>query len=158
MLNVETSAPDFTLPDQNGSQQTLTSYLGQWVVLYFYPKDDTPGCTKEACAIAEVYDEFANLGVTVFGVSKDSTASHAKFAAKYQLPFLLLSDSSLSVIASYEALKEKTWLGKNVSSISRVTYLINPQGIIVKVYPKVDPSSHALQILSDLKALGLVHK
>lgn len=153
MLNINTVAPDFSLLDQDDNLQTLSQRHGRWVVLYFYPKDDTPGCTKEACAIAEVYEEFSKLGVEVFGVSMDSPASHAKFASKYNLPFRLLSDTEGKVIESYEARKDRMMFGKTALSIARVTYLVSPAGTIAKVYPQVDPASHALEIIADLKKL-----
>jgi thioredoxin-dependent peroxiredoxin len=122
-------------------------------VIYFYPKDDTPGCTKEACTIAEVYSEFASLGVTVLGVSKDSIQSHKKFAEKYKLPFRLLSDPTGSMIEAYGAWKEKSMFGKTAMGTLRITYLINPAGLVEKVYPNVDPASHALEMLKDIKIL-----
>jgi len=121
--------------------------------LYFYPKDDTPGCTKEACGIAEVYDEFAKLGAVVLGASKDSPSSHAKFKEKYHLPFTLLSDESTEMIKSYEVWEEKSMFGKKYMGILRITYIINPTGEIVKTYPNVTPADHALKLLADLKTL-----
>ena len=153
MLELHANAPEFSLFDQNEQTHTLGQYLGQWLVIYFYPKDDTPGCTKEACTIAEVYSEFASLGVTVLGVSKDSIASHKKFAEKYKLPFRLLSDPTGSMIEAYGAWKEKSMFGKTAMGTLRITYLINPAGLIEKVYPNVDPASHALEILKDIKLL-----
>lgn len=153
MLELHTKAPEFSLFDQNEQTHTLSQYLGQWLVVYFYPKDDTPGCTKEACTIAEVYSEFASLGVTVLGVSKDSIQSHKKFAEKYKLPFRLLSDPSGSMIEAYGAWKEKSMFGKTAMGTLRITYLINPAGLVEKVYPDVDPASHALEILKDIKLL-----
>jgi thioredoxin-dependent peroxiredoxin len=153
MLNINAAAPQFSLLDQDSHTRTLSEFAGQWVVIYFYPKDDTPGCTKEACAIADVYNDFAKLGVTVLGVSKDSPTSHKKFAEKYHLPFTLLSDESTEMIQAYGAWAEKSMYGKKYMGIDRITYLVNPDGKIAKVYPKVDPATHALEILSDLKAL-----
>lgn len=153
MLPISTTAPEFSLPDQNEVIHTLSQYKGKWVILYFYPKDDTPGCTKEACTIAEVYNDFSQLGVTVLGVSKDTPASHKKFAEKYNLPFTLLSDESTSVMQAYEAWKKKLLFGKNFLGTLRVTYIINPEGKIAKTYPNVDPANHALNILADLKTL-----
>lgn len=152
MLSVSETAPNFTLPDQANETHTLSDYRGSWVLVYFYPKDDTPGCTKEACTIAEVYNEFESLGITVFGVSKDSPASHQKFAEKYNLPFTLLSDESGAMIEAYGAIKEKSMFGKIYQGIVRMSYLINPDGQIAAVYPKVDPASHALEILADVRA------
>jgi peroxiredoxin Q/BCP len=153
MLELNTPAPDFTLFDQNEDSHSLSQYKGKWLVIYFYPKDGTPGCTTEACTIAEVYDDFAKLGVTVIGVSKDSPQSHKKFAAKYKLPFRLLSDPNGTMIEAYGAWKEKSMFGKTALGTVRITYLVNPEGIIAKVYPKVDPASHALEMLKDIKAL-----
>lgn len=153
MLDIGTKAPSFTLPDQDGQNRSLIEFAGKWVVLYFYPKDDTPGCTKEACTIAEVYNDFAALGAVVLGVSADSPESHKKFREKYNLPFTLLSDPTVKMIQSYKAWKRKMMFGRKFLGIQRMTYIINPSGEIVKVYPKADPASHALELLSDLKIL-----
>jgi peroxiredoxin Q/BCP len=153
MLEINTKAPAFNLMDEAGAKHRLSDYKGQWLVIYFYPKDDTPGCTKEACGIAEVYDEFAKLGVKVFGVSKDSPASHVKFKEKYHLPFTLLSDESTEMIEKYGVWKEKSMYGKTFMGINRITYIINPSGKIARVYPKVSPADHALQLLGDLRIL-----
>ena len=154
MLNIGTLAPDFTLLDQDGVSQSLKTYRGKSVLLYFYPKDDTPGCTKEACTIADVYNDYFKLYVVVLGVSKDSPKSHKKFAEKYSLPFTLLSDTDATVIDTYGAWQEKTMFGKTALGIARISYLIDTAGKIVKVYPKVDPASHALEILKDIKSLS----
>lgn len=151
MLQVQTKAPAFALEDENNKTHTLSDYAGQWVVIYFYPKDDTPGCTKEACTIAEVYDEFEKLGVSVLGISKDTPSSHAKFKAKYQLPFTLLSDVSTETIQAYDAWKEKSMYGKKYLGTHRVSYIIDPKGKIAQVYPKVTPADHAQQLLQDLR-------
>jgi peroxiredoxin Q/BCP len=153
MLKTGRKAPTFKLADQDGKMHALKDYAGKWVLLYFYPKDDTPGCTKEACAIAEVYKDFKRLGVTVMGVSKDSVKSHKKFAEKYALPFTLLSDESTEMIQKYGAWGEKMMRGKKYLGTSRVSYLIDGEGKIAKVYPDVDPANHALQLLADLKAI-----
>jgi peroxiredoxin Q/BCP len=153
MLNINTLAPDFSLLDQDGVLQSLKQYRGKYVLLYFYPKDDTPGCTKEACTIADVYNDFSRLDVVVLGVSKDSPTSHKKFATKYSLPFTLLSDKDIEVAQLYGAWQEKTMFGKTALGMLRISYLIDPTGKIVKVYPKVDPASHALEILKDIKSL-----
>ncbi len=144
-------AHDFTLLDQNGQPHSLHDYLGKWVVLYFYPKDDTPGCTTEACNFRDSFRELQKLGVVVLGVSKDSVASHGKFAAKYQLNFPLLSDPDHKVIEEYQAWGEKKFMGKLFLGILRTTYLINPKGEIAKVYPHVNPTLHAAEILADLQ-------
>jgi peroxiredoxin Q/BCP len=153
MFKIGKKAPDFKLLDQDGLQHTLKQYLGQYVLLYFYPKDDTPGCTKEACAITDVYKDFKKLGIVVLGVSRDSTKSHKNFAEKYHLPFTLLSDKDLTVAETYGAWQEKTMFGKTALGILRISYLIDGDGKIVKVYPDVDPPNHALQILMDVKEL-----
>ncbi len=153
MLKVGRKAPLFTLKDQNGETQSWKTYLGKWTLIYFYPKDDTPGCTKEACTIAEIYNDFKRLKVNVFGVSKDTPKSHQKFAEKYNLPFTLLSDPTMEMMDKYGALVMKKMYGKEVRGTNRISYLINPEGKIVKVYPEVDPASHALELLKDIKVL-----
>ncbi len=150
MLKIGKKAPAFSLLDQNESTHTLKQYQGKNVLIYFYPKDDTPGCTKEACMIADVYGDFKKKGVVVLGVSKDSPKSHKKFAEKYNLPFTLLSDPEGSMIEKYGAFKEKTMFGKTSLGIVRMSYLVDGEGKVLKVYPKVDPASHALEILKDL--------
>jgi len=151
MLKVGRKAPAFKLVDQDENVHSLKDYMGKWVLVYIYPKDDTPGCTKEACAIAEVYGDFKRLGVTVFGLSKDTPKSHKKFADKYNLPFTLLSDETMATIDKYGALVEKQMYGKPARGTLRISYLINPEGKITTVYPKVDPASHALELLADIK-------
>ncbi|MFM2423630.1 MAG: hypothetical protein RLZZ70_15 [Candidatus Parcubacteria bacterium] len=153
MLKIGRVAPAFALLDQQNSTHTLKQYKGQWVVLYFYPKDDTPGCTKEACMIADVYKDFKRMKVVVLGMSKDTPRSHAKFAEKYQLPFTLLSDPDMATMDTYGALVLKSMYGKQVRGTNRITYLINRAGKIAKVYPDVDPASHALLLIKDLKQL-----
>ncbi len=144
------TAYDFKLPDQDNKIHSLTNYKGKWVVLYFYPKDDTPGCTKEACSFRDNFTKLQNLGVVILGVSKDSISSHQKFAQKYHLNFPLLSDPAAKVIKQYKAWGKKKFMGREYEGILRITYLINPKGEIVKVYEKVDPLNHAELILSDL--------
>jgi len=153
MLAIGKKAPAFNLSDQDGKKHKLSDYTGKWVVIYFYPKDDTAGCTKEACAIADVYKDFGRAGVKVFGVSKDSQASHKKFAEKYNLPFTLLSDESTVTIEKYGAWQERSMYGKKFLGTVRITYILNPEGKVAAVYPKVDPASHALLLLADLKEL-----
>lgn len=153
MLAIGKKAPAFNLADQKNKKHKLSDYAGKWVVVYFYPKDDTPGCTKEACAIAEVYKEFGKALVKVFGVSKDSPESHAKFAKKYNLPFTLLSDESTKTIEKYDAWREKSMFGKKSMGTVRISYVIDPDGKVAAAYPKVDPASHALQLLADIKEL-----
>ncbi len=153
MLAIGKKAPAFNLLDQNGKQHKLSDYDGKWRIVYFYPKDDTAGCTKEACAIAEVYKDFSKAGVKVFGVSKDSPASHKAFVKKYNLPFTLLSDESTKMIEKYGAWQERSMYGKKFMGTARISYIINPIGKIAAVYPKVSPDTHALQLLADIKEL-----
>lgn len=143
-------APNFFLPDQNGKIHTLDKYKGKWVVLYFYPKDDTPGCTKESCGFRDLHKEFEERNAIILGVSKDNVASHKKFADKYKLRFTLLSDESKETIKAYGAWGTKSFMGKSFDGVLRTTVLIDPQGNIVKKYEKVDPSLHPEEILKDL--------
>lgn len=145
-------ASNFTLPDQKGNSLKLSDFKGQWVVLYFYPKDDTPGCTKEACGFRDNFPKFEKLKVKVFGVSADSTEKHTKFANKYQLPFTLLSDPDKKVLEKYGVWAEKKFLGKKYMGILRTTFLIDPQGKIFKIYENVKPVGHAEEVLKDLVA------
>ena len=151
MLEVGQKAPDFTLPNQNGEMVKLSDFLGKKVVLYFYSKDNTSGCTKQACAFGLTYHRFKALGVEVIGISKDSAASHEKFAAKHSLPFLLLSDEERQVHQDYDVLKEKKSAGKVTLGTLRTTYIINEQGIIEKVMPKVKPDTNAEEVLAYLQ-------
>lgn len=153
MLEKGTMAPDFSLPDQNGKNHTLGDYKGKWIVLYFYPKDLTPGCTVEACNFRDDFPNFQNADATIIGISKDSIKRHAKFAEKYQLPFVLLSDESGKVCEKYGVWKKKSLYGKSFMGIERSTYLINPQGKIEKVYHKVKVKEHAEELLKDLQQL-----
>ena len=150
MLQVGTKAPQFTLPDQNGNSVSLSDFLGKKVVLYFYPKDNTPGCTRQACAFAVSYEQFKAQNATVIGISKDSVASHLKFAQKYDLPFILLSDPELQAIQAYGVWQEKKLYGKVSMGVVRTTYIIDEQGIIEKVMPKVKPDTNAAEILAYL--------
>ncbi len=151
MLEVGTHAPDFTLPDKDGNPVTLSSFLGKRVVLYFYPRDNTPGCTRQACAYAAAFGEFQALDTVVIGISKDSVASHQKFAEKNSLPFLLLSDPELTAIQAYGVWQEKKNYGKVSMGVVRSTFVIDPNGIIEKVMPKVKPDTNAADILAYLK-------
>ncbi len=144
-------APEFNLSDENGTYHKLSDYRGKWVVVYFYPKDDTPGCTKEACNFRDSLQELNNLGVVILGISKDSVASHKKFSEKYNLNFPLLSDESKETIKAYHTWGEKKFMGKTFEGILRKTYLINPRGNIEKIYEKVNPLVHAEEILKDLQ-------
>ncbi len=150
MLEVGTAAPDFTLPDQNGEEHSLSEYRGQKVVLYFYPKDMTAGCTKQACAFGELYPQFREKGAVVLGVSKDTVKSHKKFEEKYGLPFTLLSDPELSVIQAYDVWKEKKMYGKVSMGVVRTTYLINEDGMIEKAFGKVKAADNPAQMLEEL--------
>lgn len=150
MLQQGTKAPDFTLPDKDGNAVSLSDFLGKKVVLYFYPKDNTPGCTRQACAFAGAYAEFQNKNVAVIGVSKDSTASHVKFAEKYNLPFVLISDTELDAIKKYDVWQEKKMCGKVGMGVVRTTYIIDEKGFIEKVMPKVKPDTNAAEILAEL--------
>ncbi|PIY95950.1 MAG: thioredoxin-dependent thiol peroxidase [Candidatus Kerfeldbacteria bacterium CG_4_10_14_0_8_um_filter_42_10] len=146
-------APDFSLPDQNGKQQKLSDYRGKWVLLYFYPRDNTPGCTKEACGIRDSFPEFNQLEITVLGISTDSEASHAKFAQKYRLPFSLLADKDKKIVKLYGVWGKKKFLGKEFMGTKRTSFLINPNGKIVKIYEQVKPDIHAQEVLEDLAKL-----
>lgn len=150
MLEVGMKAPDFTLFDKDGKAVSLSDFYGKKVVLYFYPKDNTPGCTRQACAFAGAYKQFEALGVEVIGVSKDSVASHVKFAEKYNLPFVLLSDPELSAIQAYGVWQEKKLYGKVSMGVVRTTFIIDGQGIIEKIMPKVKPDTNAAEILEAL--------
>lgn len=150
MLETGTKAPDFSLPDQNGSTVRLSDFQGKKVVLYFYSKDNTPGCTRQACAFAASYEQFKTQNVIVIGISKDSVASHLKFSQKHDLPFILLSDPELQAIQAYGVWQEKKLYGKVSMGVVRTTYIINEQGIIEKVMPKVKPDTNAAEILTFL--------
>ena len=153
MLEVGTKAPDFTLPDQNGEMHSLSDYLGKKVILYFYPKDMTAGCTKQACAFGELYPQFREKGAVVLGVSKDSVKSHKRFEEKYGLPFTLLSDVDKEVITAYDVLKEKKNYGKIVMGVVRTTYLIDEGGVITRAFDKVKATENAAQMLGELPAV-----
>ena len=150
MLEVGTKAPELSLPDQNGNVHTLEEYRGKKVILYFYPKDNTPGCSKQACGFGELYPQFVEKGAVVLGVSKDSVASHKRIEEKYGLPFTLLSDPELSCIQAYDVWKEKKMYGKVSMGVVRTTYLINENGIIEKAYDKVKAADNPAQMLGEL--------
>jgi peroxiredoxin Q/BCP len=154
MPKVSSPAPDFTLSDQEGKPHTLSGYRGKWVLLYFYPKDDTPGCTIEACTIRDQFKDFKSIGATVLGVSTDSVASHKKFASTYNLPFTLLADEYKEVVGRYGVFGEKKFMGKTYMGTSRTSFLIDPAGNLAKVYEKVKPELHAAEIIADLRALA----
>ncbi len=150
MLAVGTVAPEFTLPDQNGEERSLSDYRGQRVILYFYPKDMTSGCTKQACAFSELYPQFREKGAVVLGVSKDTVASHKRFEEKHGLPFTLLSDVEKEVIQTYDVWKEKKLYGKVSMGVVRTTYLIDENGVIVKAFDKVKAADNPAQMLAEL--------
>ena len=150
MLEIGTKAPAFTLLDKDGNLVSLSDFAGKKVVLYFYPRDNTPGCTRQACAFAGAYEDFKKINAVVIGVSKDSAASHQKFAEKYGLPFILLSDPELTAIQAYGVWQEKKNYGKVSMGVVRSTFVINENGIIEKVMPKVKPDTNAEDILSYL--------
>ena len=150
MLEVGMKAPDFTLSDKDGNAVSLSDFLGKKVVLYFYPKDNTPGCTRQACAFAAAYEGFKAKDVVVIGVSRDSVASHLKFAQKHDLPFILLSDPELRAIGAYGVWQEKKLYGKVSMGVVRTTFIIDEQGNIEKVMPKVKPDTNAAEILTYL--------
>ena len=147
MLQPGSPAPAFTLPDANGTPVSLSDFRGEKVVLYFYPKDNTPGCTRQACAFAQTYDAFRQKGVRIIGISRDSTASHARFAQKFNLPFLLLSDPDRTVLEAYGVWQEKKQYGKVTMGVVRTTFLIGEDGCILRILPKVKPDTNAQEIL-----------
>lgn len=150
MLEIGVKAPDFTLSDKDGNPVSLSDFAGKKVVLYFYPRDNTPGCTRQACAFAGSYEAFKSVNAVVIGVSKDSVISHAKFAAKYDLPFILLADPELEAIKAYDIWQEKKLYGKESMGVVRTTYVIDENGVIEKVMPKVKPDTNAQEILAYL--------
>lgn len=147
-------APSFSLPDQDGKNHTLSRYKGKWVLLYFYPKDDTPGCTVEACRLRDNFPKFGQLNAVVLGVSADPIERHAKFAAKYKLPFTILADPEKEVVNKYGVWGLKKMLGRSYMGTRRTSFLIDPAGKIAKVYEKVKPPQHAAEVLTDLQALS----
>lgn len=153
MISQGSSAPDFTLPDQNGKEHSLSDYKGTWVLLYFYPKDDTPGCTKEACSLRDMFPDFRKLKVVVLGVSTDSVKSHAKFVKKYDLPFTLLADEEKKVVNLYNVWQKKKFMEREYMGTLRSSFLINPEGKIAKIYESVKPEVHAQEVLDDLASM-----
>jgi len=150
--NINDLAPDFTLKNQAGEIRTLSAYRGQYVVLYFYPKDDTPGCTIQACSYRDNMDEFTQRNIKVFGISKDDVKSHSKFLAKFNLNFELLADDALEVVSLYDVYKEKNMYGKAVMGVVRTTFVVDPQGKIVAVFDKVNPEEDVQKVLSVIQA------
>jgi len=151
MLTAGTKAPDFSLSDQNGNIRSLAEFTGRKLVLYFYPKDNTPGCSRQACAFAGAYEQFRTMNVAVIGISKDSVASHVRFAEKYELPFILLSDPERQAIEAYGVWQEKKNYGKVSMGVVRSTFIIDEDGVIEKVFPKAKPDTNAAEILEYLK-------
>ena len=146
-------APDFELSDQNGNTHKLSDYMGEWRLVYFYPKDDTPGCTKEACSIRDNIPDFKKLKLRIFGISVDSVKSHKKFEEKYNLPFTLLSDEDKKVVRAYDVWGQKKFMGREYMGTLRTSFLIDPEGKIAKIYENVKPELHAAAVLEDLKNL-----
>jgi peroxiredoxin Q/BCP len=153
MPKVGDRAPDFSLPDQDGKVHTLSHYAGKWVLVYFYPRDNTPGCTTEACAIRDDFDNFEKIDAVVLGISTDSVASHKKFADEYKLPFTLLADTEKEVVKAYGVYGEKSMMGKMFMGVKRSSFLIRPDGTIAKVYEKVKPADHSAEVLADIAAM-----
>ena len=151
--SIDRSAPEFSLPDQNGHLCALADFFGKWVVLYFYPKDDTPGCTKEACGFRDGFARFKQAGIVVLGVSADSVKKHAKFVEKYELPFLLLADENRVVVEQYGVWAKKKFMGREYMGILRATFLIDPEGKIAKIYENVKPEEHAEEVLAEVLRL-----
>jgi len=149
-LTVGKQAPDFTLLDQQGKSHTLSSYRGTWILLYFYPKDDTPGCTKEACQVRDHLPQFKKQNLRVFGISVDSIKRHIAFAKKYALTFPLLSDEKKEVVKTYGVWAKKKFMGREYQGTLRTSFLIDPKGMIAKIYDKVKPDSHAMEVLQDV--------
>ncbi|MDP3962961.1 MAG: thioredoxin-dependent thiol peroxidase [bacterium] len=152
-MSVEKLAPSISLPDRDGNIHLLSDYKGKWVLLYFYPKDDTPGCTKEACGIRDAFPSFKKLDAVVLGISVDSPQKHAKFVEKYALPFALLADEKKVAVNAYGVWQKKKFMGREYMGTVRTSFLIDPKGRIAKVYDNVKPETHAEEVLEDLKAL-----
>ncbi len=152
-LTIGEASPDFTLPDATGTEHSLSDFRGEWVLLFFYPRDNTPGCTREACALRDAYDEFRALGATVIGMSTDSERSHQRFIDKHKLPFLLLADVDHKVVHRYGSYGEKKFMGRVFDGVFRRSVLIDPDGKVARIYTKVRPDSHAAEVLADLRTL-----
>ncbi|MBF8280740.1 MAG: hypothetical protein HW383_513 [Candidatus Magasanikbacteria bacterium] len=151
MLKVGVKAPNFSLPDQSGAVHQLKDYAGRWLLLYFYPKDDTPGCTMEACTIRDIWRDFKKMNAAVLGVSADTVKSHKKFAAKFKLPFPILSDEEKKMIKAYKVWGKKKFMGREYMGIRRTSFLINHKGRVAKIYENVKPAEHAAEVLADIK-------
>lgn len=152
-LTIGDLAPDFSLPDQNSTMHTLLANRGKWVLLYFYPKDNTPGCTKQACTLRDAFPMFGTQNAVVFGISTDSEKSHKKFEEKYALPFTLLADTEKTMVQAYGVWAPKKFMGREFLGTLRTSFLIDPKGVIAKVYEKVKPGLHADEVLADIRAL-----
>lgn len=146
-------APDFALLDQKGEQRRLSDFRGRWVVLYFYPRDNTPGCTKEACGFRDLFPKFQRRRIAIIGISTDSVRSHEKFAEKYDLPFLLLADEEKAVVRAYGVWGQKSFMGRTTMGTHRISFLVDPEGRIAKIYDQVKPETHAEEVLRDLEEL-----
>lgn len=153
-LSLGAAAPAISLPDQDGKTRSLADHRGKWVLVYFYPRDDTPGCTIEACGVRDAWSDFARRGIEVFGISGDSTKSHRKFADKFKLPFTLLADESKAVIRAYGAFGKKKFMGREFDGILRQSFLVDPKGKLARIYAKVKPAEHAAEVLADVAALS----
>lgn len=153
ILQLNEKAPEFSLPDQNGKIHSLLDYKGKWILIYFYPKDDTSGCTIEACSFRDNLPKFLKSDLVVLGISADSIVSHKKFVEKHKLTFTLLADEQKQIVTEYGVWQEKNFMGKKYMGISRASFLINPQGKIVKIYEKVNPIKHAQEVLTDFAQL-----
>lgn len=151
-IKVGDSAPEFSLPDQDGEIHSLSETLGSWTLIYFYPKDDTPGCTKEACSIGELFPAFEKIDAKVFGISVDPVKSHKKFANKYKLPFTLLSDEKKETVEKYGVWQNKKMMGREYMGTVRTSFLLDPRGAVAKIYEGVKPEEHAEEVLADIKA------
>lgn len=154
MLKTGQKAPAIKLPDQNGKVHELKDYTGQWVLVYFYPKDDTPGCTKEACGLRDNFPKFKKMKAVVLGISIDSIQKHQKFATKYELPFTLLADENKEVVEKYGVWAEKSMYGRKYMGILRTSFLVDPLGKIAKIYEGVKPEAHAQEVLKDLTVMS----
>lgn len=152
MIQVGQSAPEFNLPDENNLHHTLSEFSGKWLLIYFYPKDDTPGCTIEACSFRDASEQFAEKHAQIVGISVDSVASHKKFAQKHALPFTLLADTEKKTVADYGVWSKKKFMGREYMGINRSSFLIDKSGVVQKVYEKVNPLTHTKEVLSDIES------
>jgi len=153
-LKTGQKAPAFSAPTQGGGKTSLKDHLGNWVVLYFYPKDNTPGCNKEACGFRDIHPDFESVDAVVLGVSVDSPKSHDKFAQKFDLPFTLVSDGDRKIVEKYGVWGEKKFMGRTFDGVHRVTFLIDPEGKIAQIWPKVKPEPHAAEVLGKIRELS----